>query len=500
MGPKAERATTSPECISVDALMHCLLQTGAVTEEESRRCWQEFDDIMLNCSRSDSVSSRGMSLTAADNSEHRSARARTVFVAALAEWVNMHDYHEPFPNGPPGVHQTCATEENGRVNCNKLYPRKTLLPGKEEISEDPRRRNLFRLWLARNCNFLNNFVPIIMLAMLSNCDFQATTTKGAVIEYMTKCMTKSGQGSLVKVMEQRFSLCMEKAREKNQGSGSAMLRWFNVQSITEVKSQLETMHLIFGVPRWLCSRGFTDMWLKSDLRKIRSPADISRANSNAERLSLTSDAEKYWQRMEWSFPGEGDLLENHPLTGRPFWRDILHWDNRKVPSWHKLLDELENVEAAWPSYLQLLSWWNLKRYFIRRGGSLKYKPKADVVIVHPEGRFTTAMTAEQWRQACILALMAYCNHGPCCAFTTFADLKSLEDMAPEALEVLMHDFVHLTADERKARVMTSCPPHLGRELSTRRLSPQTGRRTKAEPPEGGGRFAGGQIRFRRGGG
>ena len=171
-----------------------------------------------------------MSLTAADNPEHRSARARTVFVAALAEWVNVHDYHEPFPNGPPGVHQTCATEENGRVNCNKLYPRKTLFPGKEEISEDPRRRNLFRLWLARNCNFLNNFVPIIMLAMLSNCDFQATLTKDSVIEYMTKYMTKSGQGSLVKVMEQSFSLCMEKAREKNQGSGSAMLRWFNVQS------------------------------------------------------------------------------------------------------------------------------------------------------------------------------------------------------------------------------------------------------------------------------
>ena len=97
--------------------------------------------------------------------------------------------------------------------------------------------------------------------MLSNCDFQATLTKDAVIEYMTKYMTKSGQGSLVKVMEQSFSLCLEKAREKNQGSGSAMLKWFNVQSITEVKSQEETMHLVFGGPRWLSSRGFTDLWL-----------------------------------------------------------------------------------------------------------------------------------------------------------------------------------------------------------------------------------------------
>ena len=478
MGVKAERATTSPECISVRALTHCLLQSGAVTEDESRRCWEEYDDIMLNCSRSststgkkdgmplaavDDPSSDGLALPAEDNrSEHRSARARTAFVASLAEWVNMHDYHEPFPNGPPGAHQSCAAEDKGRIYCNKLYPRKTVRPGQEEISEDPRRRDLFRLWLARNCKFLNNFVPIVMLAMLSNCDFQATMTKDAVIEYMTKYMTKSGQGSLVKVMEQSFSLCLEKAREKNQGSGSAMLRWFNVQSITEVKSPLETMHLIFGAPRWLSSRGFTDMWLRSDIRKIKTPADISNASSSTEKLAFNSEAEKYWQRHEWAFPGEEDLLEKHPLTGAPFWREILQSADEDIPAGHKLADRINEVESAWPGFLQRLSWWELKRYFIKRGGSLKYKPKADVVIVHPEGRFTTAMTSERWREACVFALMAYCNHGPCCADTTFADLASLEAMAPDDLEALMQDFVQLAGAERKAREMTTCPPHLER--------------------------------------
>ena len=130
-------------------------------------------------------------------------------MAVLSEWVNMHDFHEPFANGPPSAGQSCAVEEGGRLDCNKLFPRKTSRPGEEELSEDPRRRKLFRLWLARNCKFLNNFVPIVMLAMLSNMDFQATLTKTAVIKYMTKYMTKSGQGSLVKFMENRFSLCME---------------------------------------------------------------------------------------------------------------------------------------------------------------------------------------------------------------------------------------------------------------------------------------------------
>ena len=80
-----------------------------------------------------------------------------------------------------------------RVSCKKLYPRKLVAPDGEEVAEDPCRRDLYKLWLARNCHFLNNFVPIVMLAMLSNMDFQATLAKDAVLDYMTKCMTKSGQ-------------------------------------------------------------------------------------------------------------------------------------------------------------------------------------------------------------------------------------------------------------------------------------------------------------------
>ena len=108
--------------------------------------------------------------------------------------------------------------------------------------------------------------------MLSNTDFQATLTKDAVIEYMTKYMTKAGQGSLAQVMEHSFATCIEKARDQQQGSGSAILKWFNLQSITEVKSQLETMHILFGAPRFICTRGFTDLWLQSEVRVAR-PAD-----------------------------------------------------------------------------------------------------------------------------------------------------------------------------------------------------------------------------------
>ncbi len=59
------------------------------------------------------------------------------------------------------------------------------------------------------------------------------------------------------------------------------------------------------------------------------------------------------------------------------------------------------------------------------------------------------MTPEQWREDSIPALMAYCNHGPCCADTTFRGLKDLEELAPDDLEALMLAFA--TAKRRSGR-------------------------------------------------
>ena len=200
LGKKVERAKPSPESISTSVLLKCLLGRTLPDEsdEDEAKCWQELDDIMATCARTKP------DYHEARTPEAKRARARSAFVAALAEWVNMHDWHKPFALGPPARGQACCAVENEnttqeKYSCNKLFPRKLIDPGEEEISEDPRRRELYRLWMARNCHFMNNFVPIILMAMLSNMDFQATLTIDGVIEYMTKYMTKSGQGSLVQV-------------------------------------------------------------------------------------------------------------------------------------------------------------------------------------------------------------------------------------------------------------------------------------------------------------
>jgi len=488
LGRQVERERPSPESLSYMAMRHCLVDgLTDITTQQEQDCWDELDHILRACGRQAAsgapafvqTSSPGL---ARDPSQRRAA-ARMAFVACLAEWVNMHDLHRPFPLGPPSREQPCCAVDQEHSSaekfaCNKLFPRKCISPGEEEIAEDPRRRQLFRLWLARNCHFINNYVPVVLMSMLSNMDFQATLTKDAVIEYMTKYMTKAGQGSLVSVMERSFSACIDKSFERQQGSGAAILRWFNLQSITEVKSQLETMHLLFGVPRFLCSRDFKDLWLRSEVRCAKRPDQITEGVSMQEPIVSKSGAEVYVQRHTWAIPSHQALLEHHPLTKVPWWQEILAAVRAPVstgvsaaapntltvggaPVFDSGFSDVHRgeVQRAWPTYLRLLSWWQFKRFFRRSGSSIVCRPRADVVVVHPAGRFTRAKSPEQWRDACHWTLLAYCNHGVDCV-SIFRDAQHLEMMEPGVVEQLMERFVMAPLQDRYNMGMTACPPHV----------------------------------------
>ena len=463
-----DKRVRQPESISYEAHAHCLLRGLQMSGEDEDRCWNELQEILQGCGRAtEERLQEVLGEPSSASSEARRARARIHFVAALAEWVNMHDLHKPYALGPPGKDQSCAHVEHEHstketVHCNKLYPRKLIAAGMEEVAEDPRRRDLYRLWMARNCHFLNNFVPLVMLALLANMDFQATLSKDAVIEYMTKYMTKSGQGALIKVMEHSFALCIEKARENKQGTGSAMLRWFNLQSITEVKSQLECMHLIFAVPRFLCSREFRHLFLKSEIRQAKTKEKLRHEGDATTSIVEKSQAEHYVTRHTWEVPSDRALLQHHPLTDEPLWKFILRRVGVAAPSDTATFSDIVPwVHRHWRDFLELLSWWELKRYFNRYGNTVVLKPKADVVVVHPVGRFPQARTDAQWKDACFWTLLAHCNHGELCA-TTFRDAAHLGTFDDAAVADLTRRFVRASPEERAEMRMAPCPPHVAK--------------------------------------
>ena len=467
LGSKKEKEVRSPESISYETLTHCLLNGGKLDEAEESRCWSELVDILAASSRqSREALYAELCEPGIASSETRRARARHIFVSALAEWVNMHDLHRPYSMGPPTKDQRCAHVDDEhscmeRVSCNKLFPRKLVSPGDEEVAEDPRRREMYRLWMARNCHYLNNFVPAVTMAMLSNMDFQATLTKDAVIGYMTKYMTKSGQGALIKVMESNFSACIERAKERSQGTGSAVLRWFNLQSVQEVKSQCECQHLVWNAPRYVSSRCFRHLYLKSDIKVPKSIESIVAEQDPHAPFVERSQAEHYVNRTEWEFPSDERLGKLHPVDGEPLWRFILR------RTWEAISDDQDFhfykplVEQRWVLFLQLLSWWEVKRLFNRTGKSAILKPTADIVVIHPSLSFVQAKSDSQWVQVCYYTLLAHCNHGIMCS-KTFKDAAHLSSFTEEATIELMRLFATASGEERKSAGLAPCPPHISK--------------------------------------
>ena len=238
----------------------------------------------------------------------------------------MHDLHEPFPMGPPARAQPCAKVDceftsRETTSCGKLFPRKLIAAGAAEVAEDPRRRELFRLWMGRNCHFINNYVPLLLLATQSNMDFQAVTSKYGVVEYLTKYLTKSGQGSLIGIMEKAFERCMSKAEDEGKGAKSAIAKFFNLAATQEVKTQGETMHLLFELPRWLSSRtSFKRLSTRSEARRLKTGEEVDAKDA---KILHPSAASMYSNRLaKFELPAANALLEMHPACENPLWIDM----------------------------------------------------------------------------------------------------------------------------------------------------------------------------------
>ena len=100
--PIGERQVRSPESISYETHAHCLLHGLDLGIAEDASCWNELLEILQGCSRSSREALEAeLCEPGSASSETRRSRARLRFVAALAEWVNMHDLHKPYAFPPP---------------------------------------------------------------------------------------------------------------------------------------------------------------------------------------------------------------------------------------------------------------------------------------------------------------------------------------------------------------------------------------------------------------
>lgn len=206
-------------------------------------------------------------------------------------------------------------------------------------------------------------------------DFQAVTCKFGVVECLTKYLTKSGQGSLIGIMEKAFERCMSKAEEESKGAKSAIAKFFNLAATQEVKTQGETMHLLFELPRSLSSRTmFKRVSTRSQARKLKTVDEVDMKDN---KILHPPAADLYFNRVsKFKLPCESALLEVHPARVRPLWVDVLTLNRRledlMVPSYEGSApaDFWDELTSAWPAYLKHFSWWEFARLFSSRGNVL----------------------------------------------------------------------------------------------------------------------------------
>ena len=101
MGKKKERQKRAPDMISEETLLGILLKRTCRSVNESH--WAELDEILLGSAEHPGPlaefwrEAKDADLTF----EHKAARARRAFVGTLVDWMQLHDFHAPFPSGPP---------------------------------------------------------------------------------------------------------------------------------------------------------------------------------------------------------------------------------------------------------------------------------------------------------------------------------------------------------------------------------------------------------------
>ena len=152
-------------------------------------------------------------------------------------------------------------------------------------------------------------------------------------------------------------------------------------------------------------------------------------------------------------------MKRRPLTDEPFWKLILRKVGVPVSGSAVFSEARPHIDWHWHEFLELMSWWELRRYFNRQGKTLVLKPQADVVVVHPVGRFAHARTDAQWEDACHWTLLVHCNRGEMCQ-NTFRDAEHLGTYSHEATADLMERFVLASSVDRRSSRLAPCPPHI----------------------------------------
>ena len=180
--------------------------------------------------------------------------------------------------------------------CGKDFEKARMMPGTAAILEDAVKKELFRLYTRRNCHVMNSHDPLVAIGLGANTDEQVILTLHAMIKYLTKYLSKLGPASTVEGRVGSFidEIVSKMKDNETMTVASLLSKLFIHAAVPDVISSLESWHVIWMLPRTLCTRTFSPHSAK-DSRSLVS-AEEAKSKSLEDNVTRKSKKELYLDR------------------------------------------------------------------------------------------------------------------------------------------------------------------------------------------------------------
>ena len=194
---------------------------------------------------------------------------------------------------------------------------------KAAVVDDPHRKGLRNLFLARNDPLLNSFEEHLLLCNMGNIDWRALLNLWAVLEYLTKYTAKAGKGS--STFKKTFADVTQAIDDWEKDDGlkdlwrSAIMKFYSRVLGGRDYSLLETAHFGLRLPATVSNLGTVRSISISDWAVVkRGPA--MGATKQTERATFRNKREMFDARWELDRPTTIPEEHLHGLSMYAFWR------------------------------------------------------------------------------------------------------------------------------------------------------------------------------------
>ena len=279
---------------------------------------QEFDELLDPFILEDDL------LTVDEQREREEAKSKRLkFLVELIEKVQQHNIHKPNPFGPPLPNQKCSKQKPASQKneawetkhyCGKGYPKQECQFEKEYILQEPYKKKLYKLYLERNDRTLNNYNPIIILALLANMDLQPVLSYEGLLSYCTKYITKNDNPDMFrdfrddtgKPTDAGANVDRTEIPIQNLNVRKLVGKLFNDTIKYSMLSSPELNHHLLNLPTHYTSRSFLRISLQSDLSKLLTPLEVTNENN---QLSFVKEDEVsiYEKRCSFGISGPAGI-------------------------------------------------------------------------------------------------------------------------------------------------------------------------------------------------